>query len=112
MAALELPPPDTLLAWLLTALLLLLPLLRGPGGSILAALCRTSAPGLVITAHWSPPSWYEALVACGLDPRVGSHQRLAMRRVAGGLLGWHVAGLDLAGSSSYYCCHSYMCQKI
>ena len=61
---------------LVALVLLALPIVRGP---IRAALWPTSSHGLAFSAHWLPPTWTDALVACGLDAAIGSHQREAMR---------------------------------
>ena len=85
--------------WALAALIVGLPLLRGCGGALVAALrCteRSPAHGLAISAHWSPPAWREALLACGLDPSIASHQRAAMRRVVIALWTWHLLAPSIA----------------
>ena len=85
--------------WALAALIVGLPLLRGCGGALVAALrCteRSTDHGLAISAHWSPPAWREALLACGLDPSIASHQRAAMRRVVIALWTWHLLAPSIA----------------
>ena len=82
------PHPDCLLAILLFAI----PSLRGVGAIVWTTLRseQLGMRGLAISAHWRPPCWDDALVACGLNAAVGLHQRRAMRHVALTLTTWHL----------------------